>query len=54
MEQDLLDLIRIKEGESIELYGTKYRHSPQKKLKLLFIDFPIFIILNQFAYKYLN
>ena len=30
------------------------RHSPQKKLKLLFIDFPIFIILNQFAYKYLN
>ena len=29
----------------------KNRHSPQKKLKLLFIDFPIFIILNQFAYK---
>ena len=27
---------------------------PTKKLKLLFIDFPIFIILNQFAYKYLN
>ena len=30
------------------------RHSPQKNLKLLFIDFPIFIILNQLAYKYLN
>ena len=33
---------------------TYFRHSPQKNLKLLFIDFPIFIILNQLAYKYLN
>ena len=38
----------------VRLIPIFIRHSPQKNLKLLFIDFPIFIILNQLAYKYLN